>query len=82
MIKLLVQDLIGQVLDHGIKVARILLVVIIKGQLGGYKQGIIDAIKKMVHPYARIAGSIIILLDKGQHGLVISLVVLNISHKK
>ncbi len=46
MVDLLVQDTVGQVLNHDIKVARVLVTASINGHFVIYKQGINNAMRK------------------------------------
>ncbi len=52
LVKLLVQDLVHEVLDSGIKIARVLLMVGLEGQLGLCKGRVRDAIQEMADAWS------------------------------
>ncbi len=81
LVKLLVQDLVHEVLDSGIKIARVLLMVGLEGQLGLGKGRVGNSINEMMDESTRVIGSVISFLHQDQHRLVCLLVAFNICIK-
>ncbi len=81
LVDMVVLNLIHEVLNGGIEIARVCLVVSLKGQLSLCKGRISDTIEKMVDTSSGVIGSIMGLLYQGQHGLIGSLVALYICSK-
>ncbi len=69
LVYLLVGHLIHKVVYRGIKVARVLIVVSLKGQLGLGLEGVCNIIQEMEEKRTWIVGNIICLLCQGHHGL-------------
>ncbi len=79
LVDLMVQDLIHQILNGGIKISRVLLMVGIKQQLGLCEGRICDAIQEMIDPSTGVIGSMIGLLCQGQHQVSVEFINTNLS---
>ncbi len=81
LVDLLMSHLIHQILDSGIKIARVLIMVGLKGQLGLGQQGVHDTFQEMADVDTGIVGNIFHLLYQGQHRLIVCLDAFNIIEK-
>ncbi len=85
LVYLVVLDLIHEVLNSGIKIARVHLVVSLKGQLGLCERRVHDTIQTVTGTGTGVLGNIICiicLLCQGQHRLIRSLVAFNIRNER
>ncbi len=74
LVDLLMQDLVYEVLNSGVKIAPVLLTVL------GLGKGVVrDSIKEMLDACSGIIGGIVGFLCQGQHRLICLLVVFNVS---
>ncbi len=81
LVDLLVGDLIHEVLNSGIEIARELLTVSLEGNLGLRERRVNDSMKKMPDPGTGVICNIISLLREGQHALICVLVALDAGRK-